>query len=61
MRSVDLCYKPYEAAKAKLIYLTHHLGLNDAILFIKNKITEDKAVKLLNDQTGVKSTVSKKM
>lgn len=48
-----------DAEKAKLIYLTHHLGLSDAILFIKNKITEDKAVRLLKAQVGVKSAAAK--
>lgn len=48
-----------DAEKAKLIYLTHHLGLSDAKLFIKNKITEDKAERLLKAQVGVKSAAIK--
>ncbi|PLR29157.1 hypothetical protein CYR32_21155 [Chimaeribacter coloradensis] len=29
-----------DAEKAKLLYLTHHLGLTDTIRFIKGTITE---------------------
>lgn len=46
-----------DAEKAKLIYLTHHLGLGDAMLFIKNKISEDKASHLLKAQVGVRSAL----
>ncbi|HHW9082592.1 TPA: LysM peptidoglycan-binding domain-containing protein [Salmonella enterica] len=48
-----------DAEKAKLIYLTHHLGLSDAIHFIKNNITEDNAKKLLIAQVGDESAISK--
>ncbi|EAA7111112.1 hypothetical protein EWJ91_24090 [Salmonella enterica subsp. enterica serovar Ouagadougou] len=48
-----------DAEKAKLIYLTHHLGLSDAIHFIKNNITEDNAKKLLIAQVGNESAISK--
>ncbi|BCG10458.1 LysM peptidoglycan-binding domain-containing protein [Buttiauxella agrestis] len=48
-----------DAEKAKLIYLTHHLGLGDAKLFIKNDISEDEAGHLLKAQVGVKSAVEK--
>ncbi|ENA9094160.1 hypothetical protein ABG138_004415 [Salmonella bongori] len=48
-----------DAEKAKLIYLTHHLGLSDAIHFIKDNITEDNAKKLLIAQVGDESAISK--
>ncbi|QWA11036.1 hypothetical protein GTU79_28555 [Sodalis ligni] len=32
-----------DAEKAKVMYLTHHLGLGDAIKFIRKEITESKA------------------
>lgn len=48
-----------DAEKAKLIYLTHHLGLSDAIHFIKNNITEGKAKELLIAQVGDESAISK--
>ena len=38
------------ANKAKLVYLSHHLGLGDARNFIGNKIEEDRAEKLLRAQ-----------
>jgi len=38
--------------KAKLIYLTHHLGLSDAKKFIRNTITADTAKILLTAQVG---------
>jgi LysM repeat protein len=38
--------------KAKLIYLTHHLGLSDAKKFIRNTITSDTAKVLLTAQVG---------
>lgn len=45
-----------DAEKSKLIYLTHHLGLKNAELFIKNAIGEDEARMLLNAQVGVASS-----
>uniref|UniRef100_UPI0031FCD91F LysM peptidoglycan-binding domain-containing protein n=1 Tax=Citrobacter freundii TaxID=546 RepID=UPI0031FCD91F len=48
-----------DAEKAKIIYLTHHLGLSDAKRFIKNEINEDKAKKLLTAQVGKKTATSK--
>ncbi|MGB7800555.1 LysM peptidoglycan-binding domain-containing protein [Buttiauxella sp.] len=48
-----------DAEKAKLIYLTHHLGLGDAKLFIKNEIPESRASHLLKAQVGVRSAVEK--
>lgn len=39
--------------KAKLIYLTHHLGLSDAKKFIKNTITSEDAKRLLIGQIGL--------
>ncbi|WP_146000749.1 hypothetical protein, partial [Chimaeribacter coloradensis] len=41
-----------DAEKAKLIYLTHHLGLTDTIRFIKGTITEEAAKRLLIAQVG---------
>lgn len=41
-----------DAEKAKIIYLTHHLGLNDAIKFIKDEISETSAKSLLIAQVG---------
>lgn len=43
-----------DADKAKLFYLTHHLGLKDAQLFINDAITEGDAKKLLMAQIGAK-------
>ena len=48
-----------DAEKAKLIYLTHHLGLSDAKRFINNKITEGGAKELLIAQVGEESAISK--
>lgn len=48
-----------DAEKAKLIYLTHHLGLGDAKLYIKNEISEDRASTLLKAQIGVKSALKR--
>ncbi|WBM71965.1 LysM peptidoglycan-binding domain-containing protein [Buttiauxella sp. WJP83] len=48
-----------DAEKSKLIYLTHHLGLGDAMLFIKNKISEEKATKLLKAQVGRRSAAAR--
>ncbi len=42
-----------DAEKAKVMYLTHHLGLGDAIKFIRKEITESKAKNLLVAQVGV--------
>ncbi|MYN04511.1 LysM peptidoglycan-binding domain-containing protein [Pseudoduganella sp. DS3] len=36
-----------DAEKAKMIYLTHHLGLDDAIAFIKRRMTAARAEELL--------------
>ncbi len=44
-----------DAEKAKIMYLTHHLGLKNAKRFIKNEITEDAAWRLLKAQVGSKS------
>ena len=44
-----------DAEKAKIIYLTHHLGLSDAKRFIKNEITEGSAKILLTAQVGDES------
>ncbi|MEA5103963.1 LysM peptidoglycan-binding domain-containing protein [Pantoea sp. S18] len=41
-----------DAEKAKIIYLTHHLGIGDAVKFIKNTITEPSAKVLLTAQVG---------
>lgn len=43
-----------DAEKAKLFYLTHHLGLRDARKFINKTITEENAHKLLVAQVGEK-------
>lgn len=48
-----------DAEKAKLIYLTHHLGLSDAIQFIKNNITEEHASELLKAQVGRRSAAAR--
>ncbi|EPE6974019.1 hypothetical protein VC562_28690 [Citrobacter freundii] len=48
-----------DAEKAKLIYLTHHLGLSDAKRFINNKITEGSAKILLTAQVREESAISK--
>jgi hypothetical protein len=47
------------AEKAKIIYLTHHLGLANARRFIKNEITEESAWELLKAQIGRKPALSK--
>ena len=39
-----------DAEKAKIFYLTHHLGLSDAKRFIRNAITEKRARQLLIGQ-----------
>ena len=44
-----------DAEKAKIIYLTHHLGLRNAKRFINNEITEDTARELLTAQIGRKA------
>lgn len=41
-----------DAEKAKIFYLTHHLGLGDARRFINKTITEEHAQKLLVAQIG---------
>ena len=43
-----------DAEKAKIFYLTHHLGLGDAKRFIRKTITEENAHKLLVAQIGAK-------
>ena len=43
-----------DAEKAKIFYLTHHLGLADAKHFIRKTITEESAHKLLVAQIGAK-------
>ncbi|UJD92955.1 hypothetical protein FS593_00950 [Lelliottia amnigena] len=43
-----------DAAKAKIFYLAHHLGLGDAKRFIRKTITEESAHKLLVAQIGAK-------
>ncbi|AFJ48668.1 hypothetical protein EBL_c36160 [Shimwellia blattae DSM 4481 = NBRC 105725] len=43
-----------DAEKAKIFYLTHHLGLGDAKRFIRKTITEESAHKLLVAQVGAK-------
>ncbi|WP_409311561.1 LysM peptidoglycan-binding domain-containing protein [Pectobacterium sp. B1J-3] len=48
-----------DAEKAKVIYLTHHLGLADTILFIRNKITEERAKKLLIAQVEKPSAIER--
>ncbi|WP_407732381.1 LysM peptidoglycan-binding domain-containing protein [Pseudocitrobacter faecalis] len=48
-----------DAEKAKIIYLTHHLGLKNARRFIENKITEDAAWRLLKAQVGIKSAIAR--
>ncbi|EDX3117335.1 LysM peptidoglycan-binding domain-containing protein [Salmonella enterica subsp. enterica serovar Mississippi] len=44
-----------DAEKAKIIYLTHHLGLRNAKRFINNEITENTAEELLKAQVGSKT------
>ena len=44
-----------DAEKAKIFYLTHHLGLGDAKRFIRKTITEESAHKLLVAQVGAKT------
>lgn len=44
-----------DAEKAKIIYLAHHLGLENAKRFINNEITENVAWGLLKAQVGSKS------
>lgn len=41
-----------DSDKAKLFYLTHHLGLDDAKKFIKNSMTSEHAKYLLIQQVG---------
>ncbi|MFC3188830.1 LysM peptidoglycan-binding domain-containing protein [Pseudocitrobacter faecalis] len=48
-----------DAEKAKIIYLTHHLGLKNARRFIGNEITEDSAWMLLKAQVGSKSAIAR--
>lgn len=48
-----------DAEKAKVIYLTHHLGLANAKKFINSEITEEAAWVLLKAQIGLKKTISK--
>ncbi len=48
-----------DADKAKLFYLTHHLGLKDARLFINDAIEEDDAKKLLVAQVGVENAADR--
>ena len=48
-----------DAEKAKLIYLTHHLGLTDTIRFIKGTITEAAAKRLLIAQVGENNAESR--
>ena len=43
-----------DAEKAKIFYLTHHLGLADAKRFIRKTITEENAHKFLVAQIGAK-------
>lgn len=43
-----------DAEKAKIFYLTHHLGLGDAKRFIRKTVTEENAHKLLVAQVGAK-------
>lgn len=45
-----------DAEKAKIFYLTHHLGLGDAKRFIRKTITEENAHTLLVAQVGAKRT-----
>jgi len=47
-----------DANKAKIFYLTHHLGLGDAKRFIRKTITEESAHKLLVAQVGAKRAAS---
>jgi len=44
-----------DAEKAKIIYLTHHLGFKNAKRFINNEIEEDIAWTLLKAHIGRKS------
>ena len=48
-----------DAEKAKIFYLTHHLGLADAKRFIRKTITEENAHKLLVAQVGAKNAAGK--
>ncbi|ABP58870.1 LysM peptidoglycan-binding domain-containing protein [Enterobacter sp. 638] len=48
-----------DAAKAKIFYLAHHLGLGDAKRFIRKTITEENAHKLLVAQIGAKKAATK--
>lgn len=41
-----------DAEKAKLIYLTHHLGLDDAVAFIRRKMSASHAKELYITQVG---------
>jgi len=42
-----------DAEKAKLIYLTHHLGLDDAVAFIRKKMSAARAKDLFIAQVGI--------
>lgn len=47
-----------DSDKAKLFYLTHHLGIGDALKFIGSTLTDKRAKKLLGDQvTAAKAEV----
>lgn len=48
-----------DANKAKIFYLTHHLGLGDAKRFIRKTITEESAHKLLVAQVGAKNAAER--
>jgi len=48
-----------DAEKAKIFYLTHHLGLADAKRFIRKTITEENAHKLLVAQIGAKKAAER--
>ncbi|WP_261644017.1 hypothetical protein [Erwinia mallotivora] len=48
-----------DAEKAKIFYLTHHLGLGDAKRFIRKIITEESAYKLLLAQVGAKKAAKR--
>lgn len=41
-----------DSEKAKLVYLTHHLGLDDAKKFIRDTMTDNRAKYLLQQQVG---------
>ena len=48
-----------DAEKARIIYLTHHLGLRNAKRFINNEITEATARELLTAQIGRKAVMTR--